>query len=140
MLLVKGSWLDGFLTGLFVFFFNFSKMKTSPFLARSFRTYHSDYKKKNVFHYDKSNVNFSPFPLQDYIQFIKGTRRNNHFRRPLHLGRCLQLEVQVCSQHTQLLISFLASLSIYFCPGVFMEFTVPQNALSNCHYYQSSHL
>ena len=89
MLLVKGSWLDGFLTGLFVFFFNFSKMKTSPFLARSFRTYHSDYKKKNVFHYDKSNVNFSPFPLQDYIQFIKGTRRNNRFRRPLHLGRCL---------------------------------------------------
>ena len=49
MLLVKGSWLDGFLTGLFVFFFNFSKMKTSPFLARSFRTYHSDYKKKMFF-------------------------------------------------------------------------------------------
>ena len=49
MLLVKGSWLDGFLTGLFVFFFNFSKMKTSPFLARSFRTSHSDYKKKKMF-------------------------------------------------------------------------------------------
>ena len=31
MLLVKGSWLDGFLTGLFVFFFNFSKMKTHLF-------------------------------------------------------------------------------------------------------------